>query len=89
LEERGKRGDSSRFADHAALLQDNGFSLLISLVANAERTSEIWRSGGAVEAGKTDTKIVPRNVGREALSQGVQTSSGAASDRRRDHRLPR
>jgi MoaA/NifB/PqqE/SkfB family radical SAM enzyme len=33
LEERDKRGDSARFVEHAALLLDNGFRLLISLVA--------------------------------------------------------
>lgn len=33
LEERDQRGDSTRFIDHATVLQDNGFRLLISLVA--------------------------------------------------------
>lgn len=46
LEEREKRGDSSRFTDHAALLQDNGFRLLISLVATP---SALRRFGEAVD----------------------------------------
>lgn len=46
LEERDKRGDSGRFADHAANLQHNGFRLLVSLVATP---SALTRFAEAVE----------------------------------------
>jgi MoaA/NifB/PqqE/SkfB family radical SAM enzyme len=46
LQERGKRGEIGTFVDHAAVLQDNGFPLFISLVATP---GALRRFGEAVE----------------------------------------
>lgn len=63
LEERDQRGDSTRFIDHATVLQDNGFRLLISLVA----TPKALLTGKAV----SNSEIVSRHVQRKDLSRSV------------------
>jgi len=90
LEERDKRGDNARFIDHATLLQDSGFRLLISLVATPdalrrfEEAAERLRSANLFPIpklfrGTSDGKIYP-----EAYSESERALFRDYAKRARD-----